>query len=511
MNHRFIFIFKVLLILIVGYLASYILNIGIGGDGKFRHVILILFLLLFSTSSKKIFWYIVFPFICLHALYVPIGITFGKMSYDFLIAGLSTDLVEASEFTSQIKIIGYVYAVLLILITILFKYLTKYFDVNFLRNKTFVFIAVVVMLSSQAPGDLFRQFKYSLRQWNKELESLKSLTTESKWEKVSLNEDSYDIYLLIIGESARKDYHHAYGYPINNTAFMSTSNGILIDGLTSGGTSTVPSLKNMLTFSPDKNWDANYSYDFISLAEKAGLNTYWLSNQGYLGVYDTPISALAQSSSESFFTKFGEYNSGNTSDFILVEKLKDILQKDESEKKLIVMHLYGSHPDACDRVSDYNLLVNADKYHSYVNCYISSIQKTDDILKQSYDLLNEMYIEKNKTYSLIYFSDHGLSHNENNEEIQLNNAKLSNHHYDVPLFKVSSDDSNRLTCKSFKSGLNFTNGLANWMKIKTPILNEKYDLFDCQDDPNDFGLLEKIRLINNDDPALYQLNSSISN
>jgi len=499
-----ILIAKVLLLLGLAYLISYFMNIGIGGNGKFRHVVLFLFLLTFATSSKKIFWIIIFPFVCLHAIYTPIGITFGKMSYDFLAAGLSTDLLEAREFTEQINPIGYLYAFLLVLLTLCFRFLTKYFDINFYRNKTFLSIAVLVMLSSQAPGDFFRQVEYSIKQWDKEMKNLQALTENSKWQDVSRDESAYDTYLLIIGESARKDYHHAYSYPINNTPFMSSSKGFLVDGLTSGGTSTVPSLKNMLTFTSNKNWDADYNYTFIGLAEKAGFTTYWLSNQGYLGVYDTPISALAQSSSEHFFTKFGDYSTGNTSDFILVEKLKYIIENSgPKQKKLIVMHLYGSHPDACDRVSDYHLISNTDYYYSYINCYISSIQKTDDILRQSYQLLDEAYTKENETFSILYFSDHGLAHVENSKQIQLNNSNVSNYHYDVPLFKVSSDDSERLECSTFKSGLNFTNGLASWMKITTPVLDPNYSLFDCIEDVNDFGLSQKIKMINNDDPAIY--------
>ena len=75
--------------------------------------------------------------------------------------------------------------------------------------------------------------------------------------------------MLIIGESARKDYHHAYGYPSENTPFMSQANGTLIDGFTSGGTNTIASLRLMLTKPDTKNWESNYELGLIDLIKSA--------------------------------------------------------------------------------------------------------------------------------------------------------------------------------------------------------------------------------------------------
>lgn len=145
---------------------------------------------------------------------------------------------------------------------------------------------------NQSPAELFKQLNHSLKKWKTEMNNLKSLKKESNWKNVTIKDNTYDNYLLIIGESARKDYHHAYGYPIDNTPFMSSSLGVLVDGMTSGGRYTIPSLKVMLTYSSKKDWDANYSYDFVSLAKKAGLETYWVSNQGYLSVDDNQYLQL---------------------------------------------------------------------------------------------------------------------------------------------------------------------------------------------------------------------------
>ena len=76
----------------------------------------------------------------------------------------------------------------------------------------------------------------------------KNVTRKATGGQSTLENSKYQDYVIILGESARKDYLHAYGYPVNDTPFMSSANGTLIDGMTSAGTNTVASLRLMLTF-----------------------------------------------------------------------------------------------------------------------------------------------------------------------------------------------------------------------------------------------------------------------
>ena len=84
---------------------------------------------------------------------------------------------------------------------------------------------------------------------------------------------------------------------------MSSANGTLIDGMTSAGTNTVASLRLMLTLPDKEKWEPNYDLSLVDLIKSAGLKTYWLSNQGFLGEYDTPVASLASKSDETIFLK----------------------------------------------------------------------------------------------------------------------------------------------------------------------------------------------------------------
>ena len=492
-------IFFSLLALVILFFTSKLMLQGGGVNDSERQIFLLVILIIFLSSSKKSFWFLVFPMCVIYAIYSPIGLMFGKPTYQYVASVFATDFLESKEFFYQIPKVNYLYPFVIIFGVVLYRYIIVRFDIKLYRNKTVVIIAVIFSMLNQSPSEFFKTIIKSSIEVKNELVKLNEIKPKSDWGESFIDKSIYNTYILVIGESARKDYHGAYGYPINNTPFMSRANGYLIDGLMSGGTNTVASLRLMLTKPNVDRWEPNYSLNIIDLIKSAGIETYWISNQGYFGDFDTPISAIASKSDHKFFLKSGDYASKNTSDFILLDKIKDIVINNHN-KKFIVVHLYGSHPNACDRINDYKKIINIkDKKYDYLSCYVSSIQKTDLFLEK----LNNFMRENDNSYSMIYFSDHGQAHREIGGEIYFNNNRASKLHFDVPLFMISSDDDSRHECKSFKSGFNFVNGIASWVGIKNKKIDSNYSLFDCNDDPNDFGVKKYIESIELElDPAI---------
>lgn len=494
--------FAALLCLLIAYFISFLMLKGVAAPHKFRNIITLTFFITIFGSSKKIFWYLMFPIICCYALYTPIGLTYGHITQDFIFAGLATDILEAKEFIRKIPSINYLHGLIIIITTILYRVIVQKTQINFHRNKTFISIALMTLLFPHILAIIPEKVRGSIKTLMAEQTKLSLITTHTQWKNINLHQSTYNTYVLVIGESARKDYHNAYGYPIENTPFMSTHNGILIDGLIGGGMTTVPSLKAMLTKSDTITWDADYSLNFIDLFKQAGYQTYWLSNQGYLGYHDTPISAIAKQSHHTFFLKYGDYSSANTSDFLLLDEFNNIIEQHPTQKKLIVVHLYGSHSDACKRISDYThkSFIADDPMHKDIACYVSSIRKTDEVLEKLFFTLNQSFIKNHEPFSMIYFSDHGQTSKKTDNQVLLGNYQNIRSQYEIPLFKVSSDDSQQQYCQSFKSGLNFTNGLANWAGITADQLNPQYNLFDCIDDIDDYSFSKKVPQIH--DPAI---------
>ena len=108
-----------------------------------------------------------------------------------------------------------------------------------------------------------------------------------------------------------------------------------------------------------------------------------------------------------------------------------------------------------------------------------------------------------RKFSIVFFGDHGLAHiHREDGSVIINNNMQSKFHYDIPLVLLDSDIKHHKVIKTKKSGLQFTAGLADWMRISGEGVMS-YSLFDGVSDINDYGLEEKINAIENKpDPAI---------
>ncbi|MFW0030516.1 MAG: hypothetical protein AB8W78_04415 [Arsenophonus endosymbiont of Dermacentor nuttalli] len=78
---------------------------------------------------------------------------------------------------------------------------------------------------------------------------------------------------------------------------MDTANGILFTHYISAASTTVSSLTHSLV-QPLK-----LANSVFALAKKWGFTTYWLSNQGAVGIYDTPIASMEKKADPPFLLK----------------------------------------------------------------------------------------------------------------------------------------------------------------------------------------------------------------
>ena len=123
-----------------------------------------------------------------------------------------------------------------------------------------------------------------------------------------------------------------------------------------------------------------YQNNVVTLANRAGFQTWWFSNQGQIGEYDTAIASIAKRADEVQFLKSGDFEADkNTRDDDLLKLTSQVLAKPRSQTQLIVLHLMGSHPSTCER--------SGGKYSEFVqsketSCYLYSITSTDELLEK---------------------------------------------------------------------------------------------------------------------------------
>lgn len=161
---------------------------------------------------------------------------------------------------------------------------------------------------------------------------------------------------------------------------------------------TVPTLERALTeMNQYNNRRFVDSVSVVELAQSLGMEVYWYSNQGHIGVNDTPVTLVAESSQHSAWTS--QRVNHQPYDEELLEFLPEI--KSEGDK-LVVFHLKGSHFTYSNRYPASAEFFPTGGGADYVAAYRNSIRYTDGILQKIFD-----HALKNwNLQAMVYCSDH---------------------------------------------------------------------------------------------------------
>ena len=114
------------------------------------------------------------------------------------------------------------------------------------------------------------------------------------------------------------------------------------------------------------------------------------------------------------------------------------------------------------------------------SCYVSSIKETDDLIKSIVEILKK----HNEDYFVVYFSDHGLSHTEQYQDLR-HNWEYQNS-FQVPLIFFDSGETNQVKINKQISGYQFVYLLSHWMGIQLNVQHDymQYDLTDIPEQKN---------------------------
>ena len=287
----------------------------------------------------------------------------------------------------------------------------------------------------------------------------------------------YQNYVLVIGESVRKDYMHLYGFPQENTPFLDKVHGTIIDGYTATAPNTTASLlRSFVQMKGEK--DFVYINNIITLAKAADFETFWFSNQGISGNWDTPIAKLAFLCDHKEFTKKGDYASMNYHDSILLPLLQRALQQKSLSPRLFILHTMGSHVNFEARLEH---PIHFDYYNRKLSAYIQTIEQTDTLLKGIYEALQR----EGAPFSMLYFSDHGLMTQDRASifaSLTHGDTSPNKACYRVPFVLLSSDDAAHKVLKVNKSAFYFLDGFAQWLGIQEASLRPNYDFRSSESD-----------------------------
>lgn len=222
----------------------------------------------------------------------------------------------------------------------------------------------------------------------KELEEVKNAKVDYQLSRTDT--EPVETIVVLVGESQRRQNMSLYGYEKDTTPaeLAEKVNMLLYQNAYAPAAITnlaVPIALSNINIQHYGREVKQLSDNILNVANHLGYATYWYSTQG--GAQG--ITAIAS------FAKEKKYINGY--DEALLPPLKQILKQGANRKKLIVLHINGSHPYCCDKYPPKEAVWQG----GIDECYDNSIRYTDKIIGQIFHLL------KDQNASLIYLSDHG--------------------------------------------------------------------------------------------------------
>lgn len=244
-------------------------------------------------------------------------------------------------------------------------------------------------------------------------------------------------YVIVIGESVWRGAMSLYGYDRETTPFLDKETDLFVfQKVVSPHAVTMNVLQKALTLADENDvTPAWHKGSLIQFMKDAGFKTFWISNQEEFGLFANLVTVLAQSADEVSFADGRRY------DEALLPKYQAALA-DSAPKKIIFVHLNGSHYEYKDRYP-----AEADYFNSSALTgkaalraqYDNSIRYTDGVLKRMLDALKQHH----QTAAFLYFSDHGEDVSGEESCFCHEEAQKTKEMYEVPFVLWVSPDYRR--------------------------------------------------------------------
>ena len=272
-----------------------------------------------------------------------------------------------------------------------------------------------------------------------------------------------EVYVMVVGETARTHNFSLYGYPRNTNPLLSKTPGIkAFPNVTTQSNTTHKSVPMLLSAASAEDFERLFHEKGILAAFKeAGFHTVFISNQLPNHSF---IDFLGEQADEHYFLKKEDASQGNHYDEDLLQKLDEILPLADASssahyryrKLFVVLHTYGSHFNYQERYPrsfayfkpDSRSEAKSENRRDLLNAYDNTIRYTDYILHGIIERLQKWEGVQTKTdgvydqptSAMLYTSDHGENIFDDERSLFLHAApKASDYELHVPFIIWTSD------------------------------------------------------------------------
>lgn len=225
----------------------------------------------------------------------------------------------------------------------------------------------------------------------------------------SLKDRGGEVYVLVIGEAARRSSMHAYGSPMQTTPCLdefirnNPNNIVLFQDAVSGSAYTRGSVPTILS---------TYNINDINKLFKRPSLSKMLRGAEFKTLYVTARPRYLRPNVVSIFQDDAEEVHYLTTlknkvyDADTVPVIKDFMKKYPEDKKLIIVHLRGSHIEYSMQYPEEERYFNSGD--EIIDSYNDTIRYSDEVIHQVVDIV----MEQKQPGFLLYLSDHGENLND---------------------------------------------------------------------------------------------------
>ena len=420
-----------------------------------------------SAKPGKVFWWLFF-FVFIDAFQIVLLYLYGEspIAVDMFLNLTTTNPSETTELLSNLLpavffvIIIYVGGMVLAVLSILNPQILSASVRKMQRKVAYGIIAAGVLLLGvsymvderfRVEDDVFPvnscyNLALSIPRASLTIDYSNNVTFFS-YHATSTHPDSIpEVYVLIIGETARADNFGIYGYQRPTTPLLSAMGSDLatyFDAITMSNTThkSVPLL--MTPVGSEEDFDGvYYKKGIITAFKEAGFSTAFYSCQHR---NHSIIDFLGSEAHDVRFLTDSLKMMEQLPDIVLLDNLKAKLAAHKGGKLFVVLHCYGAHFNYYDRYPRNEAYFQPDvipsaskKYRSnMINAYDNVIRQTDKLVAGVIQALQALHVPA----AMCYVGDHGEDIFDDSRERFLHSSPIPTYYQlRVPFVLWASDE-----------------------------------------------------------------------
>lgn len=290
-------------------------------------------------------------------------------------------------------------------------------------------------------------------QYQEQLAGMQELLDQNKklppiMNLVEANAEQPKTLILVIGESTNRQHMSLYGYPRQTTPKLDAlRNQLTVFNKVIGPRPyTIEVLQQVLTFADQENPDLYLTTpSLMNIMKQAGYKTFWITNQQTMTKRNTMLTNFSQQTDEQFYLNNSRDQNSRSYDESVLEPFQKVLA-DPAEKKLIIVHLLGTHmkyeyryPPEFARFNDRAGLADwaTPDQIPVINNYDNAVLYNDEVVAN----LISSFSATNPNGLLVYFSDHGedVFDSPGHKILGRNEGRPTEPMYAVPFFTWESE------------------------------------------------------------------------